>query len=57
MCKLYSLTTSRQAVLRLFKLSDYRATAFELLPAIFPARAAPVIRVAADGERDLAVVS
>jgi putative SOS response-associated peptidase YedK len=53
MCNLYSLTTSRQAVLRLFALPHNRATVFEPLPAIFPGRSAPVIRLDADGEREM----
>ncbi len=57
MCNLYSLTTSRQALIRLFKVSHNRAVAFEALPAIFPGRSAPVIRLAADGERELTGMS
>jgi putative SOS response-associated peptidase YedK len=53
MCNLYSLTTSRQALVRLFKIPHNRAAVFEPLPAIFPGRSAPVIRVAADGEREM----
>jgi putative SOS response-associated peptidase YedK len=57
MCNLYSLTTARQAILRLFKLSDNRAASFEALPAIFPGRVAPVVRRTADGEHELAPLS
>ena len=57
MCNLYSLTTSRQAMLRLFRVSDNRAAAFEALPAIFPARSAPVVRPTADGDVELVVMS
>lgn len=57
MCNLYSLTTSRQAMLRLFRVTDNRAAAFGLLPAIFPARSAPVIRPTADGDLELVVMS
>ena len=53
MCNLYSLTTNRQAVLRLFRVSDNRAAAFEPKDAIFPGHSAPVVRVAEDGEREL----
>lgn len=53
MCNLYSLTTSRQAVLQLFRVSDNRAEAFDSLPAIFPNYTAPVVRMAEDGEREL----
>ena len=57
MCNLYSLTTARQAILRLFRVSDNRAVAFDPLPAIFPGRSAPVIRPTADGEMELVVMS
>jgi putative SOS response-associated peptidase YedK len=57
MCNLYSMTTARQAILRLFKLSDNRAASVEPLPAIFPGRTAPVVRRAADGELELVPLS
>ena len=57
MCNLYSLTKSREAVAKLFRISHNRAAAFEPLPAIFPARTAPVIRRTADGERELVLMS
>ena len=57
MCNLYSLTTSRQAIIRLFRVSDNRAATFDPLPAIFPARSAPVIRPTADGEMELVAMS
>jgi putative SOS response-associated peptidase YedK len=57
MCNLYSLTTSRQAMLRLFRVGDNRAAAFEPLSAIFPGRTATVVRAAADGERELQILS
>lgn len=53
MCNLYSNTRSRDAIRALFRISDNRAYAFEPLPAIFPKAVAPVVRVAADGEREL----
>jgi putative SOS response-associated peptidase YedK len=53
MCNLYSLTTSRDAVLRLFRVSDNRAAAFEPKDAIFPGHTAPVVRLAEDGQREL----
>jgi putative SOS response-associated peptidase YedK len=52
MCKLYSMTRNREAILRLFRVSHNRTTAFEPLPGIFPGYEAPVVRQAADGERD-----
>jgi putative SOS response-associated peptidase YedK len=57
MCNLYSLTRAREAMLRLFKVADNRAEQFDLKPAIFPGRMAPVIRRAADGERELSQLS
>ena len=53
MCNLYSLTRSREATLRLFRVGDNRAAAVEPKPAIFPGYVAPVVRKAADGEREL----
>jgi putative SOS response-associated peptidase YedK len=57
MCNLYSMTSAREAVLRLFRVGHNRAAAFEPLPAIFPGHGAPVIRKAQDGERELSVMS
>ena len=57
MCNLYSQTKAREAVARLFRVSDNRAAAFEPLPAIFPGHNAPVVRLAADGERELSLLS
>jgi putative SOS response-associated peptidase YedK len=53
MCNLYSNTRSRDAIRALFHVSDNRAFAFEPMPAIFPKSVAPVVRLAADGEREL----
>lgn len=57
MCNLYSMTRSRDEVRRWFCVSDNRAAAFEPLDAIFPGYSAPIVRLAADGERELAVLS
>ena len=57
MCNLYSMTTAREAVLRLFRIADNRAAAIKPLPAIFPGHSAPVIRQSADGERELLSLS
>jgi putative SOS response-associated peptidase YedK len=51
-CNLYSETRAREAVLRLFRVSDNRAAAWEPLTAIFPGYEAPVIRKAEDNERE-----
>jgi putative SOS response-associated peptidase YedK len=53
MCNLYSMTRSREAMLRLFRVSDNRAAALPPQSAIFPGYQAPVVRHAADGEREL----
>ena len=53
MCKLYSMTSARQGVLNLFRLSDNRGSQIDPLPAIFPGRTAPVVRLTADSEREL----
>ncbi len=57
MCNLYSITASREAVLRLFRVGHNRAAAFAPLPAIFPGHIGPVVRLAADGERELVDMS
>jgi len=57
MCNLYSMTRSREAILRLFRISPNRAVAMAPQPAIFPAHLAPVIRRAEDGERELSMLS
>ena len=57
MCNLYSMTRNREAILRLFRVSHNRATMFEPQSAIFPGYQAPVVRKAADGERELAVLN
>jgi putative SOS response-associated peptidase YedK len=57
MCNLYSLTRNREAIMRLFRVSHNRAAAFAPLPAIFPGHQAPVVRLAADGERELVLLS
>lgn len=57
MCNLYAITAARQAMLRLFRVSDNRAAHLEPLPAVFPGRSAPVVRRTADGETELAVLS
>lgn len=57
MCNLYSMTAARQAVLRLFRVTDNRAAHFDPLPAIFPGHTAPVVRRATEGERELVPMS
>jgi len=57
MCNLYSMTRVPEAVRRLFRVPHNRCAAFEPLPAIFPGHLAPVVRKAADGERELSMLS
>lgn len=53
MCNLYSITTTKEAALRLFRVSHNRAGSFAPAPAVFPGWQAPVVRRTADGEREL----
>ncbi len=57
MCNLYSMTRAPEAVLRLFRVGHNRAANIEPKDAIFPGHVAPVVRVAADGERELTTMS
>ncbi|MGI9521033.1 MAG: SOS response-associated peptidase [Hyphomicrobiaceae bacterium] len=57
MCNLYSMTTNREAVLRLFRVGDNRAEAFKPATAIFPSQVAPVVRNSDDGTRELVHMS
>ena len=57
MCNLYSMTRNREAILRLFRISDNRAVAVDQLPAIFPGYQAPVIAENVDGERELILMN
>jgi putative SOS response-associated peptidase YedK len=57
MCNLYSMTRNREAILRLFRVSHNRAAAYDARDAIFPGYQAPIVRKAADGERELAVLN
>lgn len=56
MCNLYSQTRAREAVLRLFRIGQNRAAAFEPQDAIFPGYQAPIVRIAPDGERELVLM-
>ncbi len=57
MCNLYSMTRAREAVLRLFRVGANRAGAIEARDASFPGHTAPIVRVAADGEREVVDMS
>jgi putative SOS response-associated peptidase YedK len=56
-CNLYSQTRNVEAIRRLFRIADNRATRIEPQPSIFPGYTAPVVRKAADGERELVNMS
>jgi putative SOS response-associated peptidase YedK len=55
MCNLYSVTKGQQAIRALAKAMRDSAGNLSLLSGIFPDYAAPVVRIAADGVRELAV--
>jgi len=57
MCNLYSQTRAVAAVRDPFKVSPDRASAFVPKNAIVPAKDAPVVRTAPDGERKLVELS
>ena len=57
MCNLYSVTRSKEAMLRLFRVSHNRAATFDPLPAIFPGYQAPVVRKASDNEREFVMLN
>ena len=57
MCNLYSLNKKRDAVARFFRVSHNRTSIFEPASAIFPRHVAPVVRNAADGEREIVMMS
>ena len=57
MCNLYALTCEPQVVLQFFSVSHNRAQAFTPKEAIFPGYTAPVVRMSADGERELVNLS
>ena len=57
MCNLYSLNKKRDAVAQFFRVSHNRAGSFEPVNAIFPRHVAPVVRRAADGDREIVTMS
>ena len=56
-CNLYSLQKSRAAIGGLFRVSDNRMPVIDPLPGIFPNYNAPVVRHAADGEREIVIMN
>ena len=57
MCNLYSMTTNRDAIIRLFRMAENRIGIIDRYPSIFPGYQAPVIRHADDGDRELVMMS
>ena len=57
MCTLYAMTKSRDAVRALFRVSGNRASVVSANAGILPTDAAPVVRLAPDGERELVTLS
>jgi putative SOS response-associated peptidase YedK len=55
MCNLYSLTKGQAAIRDWFRASHDRIGNLPLFPGIFPDQMAPIVRVRADGERELAI--
>jgi putative SOS response-associated peptidase YedK len=53
MCNLYSMTTNREAIRQLFRVTSDRTANQPPLPAIFPDQLAPVVRVDRDGGRGM----
>jgi putative SOS response-associated peptidase YedK len=50
MCNLYSMTKGNQAIRQLLKTVNDLTNGFAPLPAVFPNKAAPIIRYGADGD-------
>jgi putative SOS response-associated peptidase YedK len=55
MCNLYSVTRGQSAIRGLFSVKHDRAGNLPPLPAIFPDQMAPIVRAAADSERELVI--
>ena len=53
MCNLYSLTKGQAAIRDWFRARHDRAGNLPLFPGIFPDHFAPIVRIGADGEREL----
>ncbi len=53
MCNLYSLTKGQAAIRDWFRASRDRTGNLPLFPGIFPDQMAPIVRLGADGEREL----
>ena len=53
MCNLYSVTKGQSAIRDLFRVRNDRAGNLPPLPAVFPDQLAPIVRIGADGGREL----
>ena len=53
MCNLYSLNKNKDSVAKMFGVGHNRTLDVPLFPGIFPNYVAPVVRQAADGDREL----
>ena len=53
MCNLYSVTKGQSAIRDLFSVKQDRAGNLPLMPAIFPDQMAPIVRMSAEGGREL----
>lgn len=53
MCNLYSLNKNKESVAKMFGVGHNRTVDIPLFPGIFPNYVAPVVRQAADGDREL----
>jgi putative SOS response-associated peptidase YedK len=57
MCNLYNLHSTREEIGKYLKVSHNRMVQFPEQLTMFPAREAPVVRIAPDGERELVTMS
>ena len=57
MCNLYSLTKKKEPVAAAFRVPHNRTVHIDPLPGILPNYTAPVVRHAADGEREMVLMS
>jgi putative SOS response-associated peptidase YedK len=57
MCNIYSLNKKRDMVARFFRVSHNRTAMFQPASAIFPKHVAPVVRLTADGEREITMMT
>ncbi len=56
MCNLYSMTSNQRAILDLIRAMRDQTGNLQPLPAVFPNKLAPIVRVAPDGVRELVMM-